>query len=894
MACPVETFLKKHPAEDGHTHTKIGNRNLGVYGGSYHIQQDSIPKFYELYKKHILMGDTLGFYTEKQMEEGPILIDIDFRYKVEIEERQHKKEHVVDLVQCIVDTISTIKQMNEKTIECYVMERENVRFEEDKTKDGIHIILNLKMDYTCKIMMRDLIIKNIPDSWNELPLTNTWEDVFDDAVIRGHSNWQLYGSRKPDCEPYRLKQIYVCHNGEGSWSIKEKLVTNEWILQNFENLTARNLNLVQAALCPDMQQKYDEIAKTRQKKTSKSSVKLLEHSVFRNKMSYEINNAEELEEYIESFMETITSIDYKIREAYQYVMTLPTEYWGENSYAKWIRVGWALRQTDNRLFPVWIKFSAQSPTFDYANIPSLHDQWCGFNRSNEGLTLRSILYWSKISNPTQYYEIRKQTISHFIEHSATTNSEYDLATVLYHMFKDVFICVSIHNKKWYEFIDNRWKAIDDGHSLRAKISTEMYECYKEFKLNNTAKVSLDTTSKPTSVAKTAEMLKVTAKKQNIMKEAMEIFYDKDFYAKLNTNEYLLGCNNCVIDFKAKEHRVGRHDDYISMSTGIAYKPIAEYRKSCPQVIKEIETFMEQLFPNANRRRYMWEHLASTLMGNNLNQSFNVYIGKGKNGKSKLVELMTRVLGEYKSTVPISMITQKRNGIGGTSSEVCQLVGTRYAVMQEPSKGDVINEGIMKEITGGDPIQCRALFQESMVFKPQFKLAVCTNTLFDIKSNDDGTWRRIRVVDFESKFTTNPYKDPEFPIEAYPYQYELDTQIDEKFDIWAPVLLSMLVEITYEKQGHVTECKEVSASSDKYRQSQDVTMEFISACIRVHELPQPMKLKITIIQDAFRNWYSENGGTGNQAGLIKELKETLTKKFGNYPKDGWARISLIDA
>jgi phage/plasmid-associated DNA primase len=268
-------------------------------------------------------------------------------------------------------------------------------------------------------------------------------------------------------------------------------------------------------------------------------------------------------------------------------------------------VGWALRQTDNRLFPIWVKFSAQSPSFDYANISSLHDQWCGFNRSNEGLTLRSILYWSKISNPTQYYEIRKQTISHFIEHSATTNSEYDLATVLYHMFKDVFICVSIHNKKWYEFIDNRWKAIDDGHSLRAKISTEMYECFKEFKMNGAAKVSLDTTSKPSSVAKTAEMLKVTAKKQNIMKEAMEIFYDKDFYAKLNTNEYLLGCNNCVIDFKAKEHRVGRHDDYISMSTGIAYKPIADYRKSCPEVIQQIETFMEQLFPNANRRRYMW-------------------------------------------------------------------------------------------------------------------------------------------------------------------------------------------------------------------------------------------------------------------------------------------------
>ena len=85
--------------------------------------------------------------------------------------------------------------------------------------------------------------------------------------------------------------------------------------------------------------------------------------------------------------------------------------------------------------------------------------------------------------------------------------------------------------------------------------------------------------------------------------------------------------------------------------------------------------------------------------------------------------MTKVLGDYKGTVPITLITQKRPGIGGTSSEIVQLRGVRYAVMQEPSKGDKINEGIMKEITGGDPIQGRALFKETVTFIPQFKLVV---------------------------------------------------------------------------------------------------------------------------------------------------------------------------
>ena len=118
---------------------------------------------------------------------------------------------------------------------------------------------------------------------------------------------------------------------------------------------------------------------------------------------------------------------------------------------------------------------------------------------------------------------------------------------------------------------------------------------------------------------------------------------------------------------------------------------------------------------------MWEHLASILIGTNENQTFNIYNGSGCNGKSKLVELMSKGLGDYKAQ-PITLVTQKRGSIGGTSSEIVQLQGVRYAVMQEPSKGDRINEGIMKEITGGDPIQGRALFKETVTFIPQFNIS----------------------------------------------------------------------------------------------------------------------------------------------------------------------------
>ena len=136
------------------------------------------------------------------------------------------------------------------------------------------------------------------------------------------------------------------------------------------------------------------------------------------------------------------------------------------------------------------------------------------------------------------------------------------------------------------------------------------------------------------------------------------------------------------------------------------------------------------------------------------------------------------MGDYKGSVPITLITQKRNTIGSVSPEIAQLKGKRYAVMQEPSKGDKINEGIMKEITGGDPIQGRALYKDTVTYVPQFTLVVCTNTLFDIKSNDEGTWRRIRVNDFKSVFLEDPK-----PTEEEPHQFKVDLKIADKFKEW---------------------------------------------------------------------------------------------------------------
>jgi P4 family phage/plasmid primase-like protien len=847
--------------------------------------------------------------TEKQLEEGQILIDVDFRYAVEIDTRQHTKNHVIDLINTILEIINKIKINKGDTISCYIFEKDNVNMEEKQTKDGIHLMLNIKMDYTCKTILRNRVIEEMKDVWSDLPIINTWEDVFDDAVMKGHSNWQMFGSRKPGKEDYKLKYVFDCvYTNE--WRITEKKINLNWVKDNFQKLMARNTDIIDMELNPSVKAEYDEIMERRKKPAKKNIVKLISN-ISNVKHPQNISSEEELNEYIDDFMFNLTPTEYNIKEAHEYTMILPVEYWGPGSYSKWMRVGWALKNTDHRLFITWLKFSSQSPHFDYSQVSELYDKWMSFDVLNkEGVTVKSIIYWCKMSNEEEYRKIYEKTIQHYVYYSIKNSTDYDLANVLYHLYKESFVCSHIKENKWYEFVNNRWIEIDSGHSLRSKISVDMHEIYHKESLKQQhnkfisdipageiPKTFDDDKELMESIGKTAKKLKTSSNKNTIMNEAKEIFYDAQFCAKLNINDYLFGCNNCIIDLKNKCHRKGKHDDYISKTCDLDYKPIDYYKKHSPHIIEQINTFISQIFPadkdtgNDELKEYMWQYMSSLLFGTNENQSLNIFIGSGANGKSILIDLLSKVLGTYKGTVPISLITQKRGNIGGTSSEVYKLIGTRFAVMQEPSMDDEINAGIVKELTGKDPIMCRELFQTSTVFMPQFKLALATNRLPKIKDRDDGIWRRMKVVNFMSKFTSNPYKDPQFPEDQYPYQFPIDTKLSEKFDEWAPVMLSMLVEYAYRYQGKVHDCQSVLNASNKYREEQNIYLEYSNERIIKEPTISGSRLKISTIQDDFKEWYRSHYDKKDIP--IKELKEFLINKFGKYPPNGWGHISLSE-
>ena len=908
----LEAFLKKHFTNEKSciTHTKIGSSELGISGGSFHIPENKMDQFYKIYKSHVFDKKKQAFLTEKQLEVGQIALDFDFRYKPHIEKRQHKYEHITSLinacVQCFDDIFHSIE---EKTIMFYIFEKPHVNLLEDKTKDGIHVIINIDCDVSTKLLFRKYLLNEVSMIWNDLPLTNTWENVIDEGVLKGSCNWTLYGSRKPGNEAYELKYMFKAIKSDTTDDVHvEQINISKMELgEFFSKVSVRNKEgLIDSfQIKPDKMSEYNEIRDNNTKKRKLNTI--LKKAIVPSNINFEaINDEETLDLLIESFKED-DNVSHHLKELHEYTLCLPEEYWGSGSYDKWVRVGWALKNTDDKLYITWLKFSSQSDEFDWLTH-DLYDKWQSFDfYNNDGVSDKSIIYWAKISNPEKYNKIYRSSIHHHIYMSLMNNTDYDIANALFHLYSGQFICASVSHDNWYEFKNNKWDTNEQGCSLRQLISEDMFQEYKKVfvsiqikyneqqnKANNDGDDNKKNNMKIQDLHKTVLTLRQSARKNNIMREAKEIFYDCEFLNKLDKNNYLLGCKNCIIDFKEKRHRKGKPDDYVSKSTNIQYLPLSHYQKNSPKMIQEINEFMDQLFPNEELRKYMWEHLASTLLGTTQNQTFNIYTGSGANGKSKLIELMSMVLGDYKGTVPITLVTQKRNQIGSASPEIANLIGTRFAVMQEPSKGDKINEGILKELTGGDPIQCRALFQNSVTFIPQFKLAVATNTLLDVDSDDDGTWRRMCVVEFESKFTKSPYKDPKYPADQYPHQFKVDADLGVKFESWAPIMLSMLVDIAYRTQGKVEIVDAVKNKSDEYRKEQNILFEFYNENIDPNP-PNDKKysLKISVILEVLKDWHSKCHGNRSVQPNRKEVIKFFEQKHGKSRNNGWMGIRLKD-
>ena len=322
------------------------------------------------------------------------------------------------------------------------------------------------------------------------------------------------------------------------------------------------------------------------------------------------------------------------------------------------------------------------------------------------------------------------------------------------------------------------------------------------------------------MAEIALKLKNKSFKDNVMSECGELFHDAKFENELDSNLNLVCFNNGVYNMDVGEFREGRPEDKISFCTGIDYIP---YNANDPIVVT-IKKYLAQVLTKPQVREYVLKLFSTFIHGANKEQKFYIWTGSGSNSKSLLVDLFEKTAGDYCCKFSPALLTQKRAASNQATSEIARAKGKRFAPVSETAEDERINIGLMKEFSGSDKIIARVIYKEPIEFKPQFKMVLLCNHLPHVPSDDGGTWRRIRVVEFTSKFVHSPQEENvnEFPI---------DEALVEKMEDWPPHFMAMIFDYykLYKSEG-LQEPEEVLACTREYKRNNDHIADFIHNCV----------------------------------------------------------------
>jgi P4 family phage/plasmid primase-like protien len=219
-------------------------------------------------------------------------------------------------------------------------------------------------------------------------------------------------------------------------------------------------------------------------------------------------------------------------------------------------------------------------------------------------------------------------------------------------------------------------------------------------------------------------------------------------------------------------------------------------------------------------------MSECLNGDIPNTYFLMFVGDtGANGKSQLLNLMKLAMGEFGEKVEVTLLTRKRNNANEANSEKIKLLNKRFAFLSEPEDGEKINIGLLKELTGSEEIVARGLYQDSLSFVMEAKLFLACNELPEIKGEDTALWRRIRVIDFPSRFIDEPLEPGEFKIDR-----TLPSRMREDLT-WRQTFIKMLITYYYKD---VKEPPEVKMKTNEYRQENNEFFNWMNENITYKE------------------------------------------------------------
>ena len=307
---------------------------------------------------------------------------------------------------------------------------------------------------------------------------------------------------------------------------------------------------------------------------------------------------------------------------------------------------------------------------------------------------------------------------------------------------------------------------------------------------------------------------------------------------------LLGTPGGTVDLRSGKMRPAQREDMITMQTAVEPKPGTPTRfmhfldeiKVCPDFLQRLAGY--------------------ALTGSTKEERVFFFYGSGANGKSKFVEQLQGIMGDYSRKAAISTFVDQAHADHPT--ELAGLKGARLVTSSEIPAGKKWNEAVIKDLTGGDTISARLMRQDFFDFKPQLTLIIFGNTQPSLSSIDSAIRRRMVLVPFLASFEGNP-----------------DKQLGEKLREEWPQILQWAIKgaVKWSHDG-LKIPPEVLAASEAYLAEEDIIGQFIED--RLERLPAHSSyfLPMHDLTLQFEHWCGQNG---HQPWTTRSFKKALKER-----------------
>ncbi|WP_282801235.1 phage/plasmid primase, P4 family [Secundilactobacillus kimchicus] len=407
---------------------------------------------------------------------------------------------------------------------------------------------------------------------------------------------------------------------------------------------------------------------------------------------------------------------------------------------------------------------------------------------------------------------------------------------------------SFTDKNFIIYNGSYWEVDDTGqvHSLVDQVVDEMK--HEKLTIPSNSNLSMDDAEK-------AFQKHIKRSRSNSGKKAMidEIKHRVPvLHGEFDSDKTLLNVANGYVDLSSgilKDHDIKK---MFSRQASVEYTETID--------APEWTQFLDQIF-NSDREliEYVQKAVGYSLTGSTKEQVMFILFGNGRNGKSIFIDTIADTLGNYARSMQADSIMVK-NSSASANSDIARLEGARLVTSSEPNDGLRLDEGLVKQLTGGDTVTARFLYGKEFEFKPEFKLWLATNHKPIIRGTDDGIWRRLMLIPFAVKIPDN----------------RVDKDLKYKLQREEVGILNWAVEgaLKWQREG-LNPPESVAKASNAYRNEMDVLAQFMEerTIKGEHEMVRGNDL-----YQSYKQWANNNTEylmSGSKFG--KEMAQRFTKK-----------------